>query len=78
MTKLRLDLFDSIVGMPGASNGTKCEVCGQGIADGIALYRNGPKGQIVPWRCIVHVDPQYKPDADVLDITQAIESERGT
>jgi hypothetical protein len=55
-------------------NEIKCEVCGLGLADGIALYRNNPKGQKAQNRCIAHVDPAYHPHKDVLAITQAIEN----
>lgn len=50
----------------------KCEVCGVNSAK-TALFRNGPKGQKVPWRCRPHLDPQWIPDKDVLAITNLIE-----
>lgn len=52
-----------------------CEVCGQGIVDGVALYRNNPKGEEGVWRCEFHVDQQ--PDDSVLEITRAIEQGGG-
>jgi len=37
----------------------KCGKCGK---VGVAVYRNGPKGTDVEWRCIDCVDKQYYPD----------------
>jgi hypothetical protein len=40
----------------------KCSVCGKGVIE-TPLYRNGPVGIAdVEWRCIEHVDEQYRPD----------------
>jgi hypothetical protein len=49
----------------------KCEVCGKGMFD-TPLYRNGPTGKIVPWRCIDHVDPQYRPDIETVELCELI------
>ena len=52
----------------------KCEICGKGPLgdENVPIYRNGPTGQIVPWRCIEHLDPEYKPDKDVKELTEMI------
>lgn len=42
-----------------------CEICGSGpFNDGSSLYRNGPKGQIVPWRCWEHLEQQWKDEIE--------------
>ncbi len=34
----------------------RCEVCGKGLVDGVALWRANPKGKPGIWRCGEHRD----------------------
>ena len=56
------------------SNILKCEVCGQSILD-TPLYRNGPKGQKVSWRCVFHLDPEWAPNKGVVSLAELIASD---
>jgi hypothetical protein len=50
----------------------KCSVCGKGIFE-TPLYRNGPMGVIgVEQRCIEHVDDQYRPDKETVELCDFI------
>lgn len=50
-----------------------CEICGRGIVDGAALFRQNEKGVKGIWRCREH---NQKPiDVEVNDIVSAIEQD---
>jgi hypothetical protein len=50
-----------------------CEVCGRGMADGVSLFRQNPKGQKGVWRCR---ECNARPiDPEVNDIVSAIEDD---
>lgn len=49
----------------------KCEICEKRMFDA-PLYRNGPIGEIVPWRCVDHVDKQYRPNVETIDLCKII------
>ena len=55
----------------------KCEICGQGLTNGVSLYRTVPKGQVGPWRCEVHLTTKNKPDAETVELVSIIESANG-
>jgi len=45
-----------------------CEKCGKGLREGIALFRQNPKGEIGVWRCAAC---NTKPiDSEVMEIIQ--------
>lgn len=48
-----------------------CEICKRGIADGIALFRQNPKGEKGIWRCREH--NQAAIDPEVNDIVTVVE-----
>lgn len=50
----------------------RCEICGEGIADGISLYRQNKPGELpARWRCALHnekpVDPTVQKIVDVIE-----------
>lgn len=49
-----------------------CEICGISVMKK-PLYRNAPKG-VTParWRCLEHLDPEYKPDPTVQEISERL------
>ena len=52
----------------------KCSICGSSpLIDGISIYRNGPKGEKVEWRCLQHLDKEFK-DKLIQTIAVQIES----
>lgn len=52
----------------------KCSVCGKNIYDDeVTLFRNGPTGEIVEWRCEPHLDPKWRRE-DVMVSTAEVES----
>ena len=55
----------------------KCEICGQGPADGISVYRTGEKGEGVDphWRCKPHLPPHNEVDEGVIELTEHLEEE---
>lgn len=48
----------------------RCEVCGKGMADGVALHRINPKGEIGKWACTQHY---AGPKNEANEIAQIIE-----
>lgn len=57
----------------------KCFKCGQGIDDGIALYRQNPKGELPAiWACSVHDEKKSERDPLVEEVTAIIESDGKT
>ena len=51
----------------------KCEVCGQGPAQGVTLFRVGPKGQpTTHWRC--EPDLATAPDPELAQTVATIEA----
>lgn len=44
----------------------KCEVCGAWVWE-VALFRNGPKDERGPWRCLAHVEGQWRPPYEVVE-----------
>ncbi len=54
----------------------KCEVCGQGPANGVSLFRLNAKGEIGRWGCEFHLPPDTQPEDDVREIVAIIEHEQ--
>jgi hypothetical protein len=53
----------------------KCSVCGKGIE--VPLYRNGPVGiSEVEWRCLEHVDAQYRPNEEMRELCEVISNDQ--
>jgi hypothetical protein len=49
----------------------KCMVCGKGMADGVSLFRQNPKGEAGIWACRAH--RRDVPDPTVERIVNAVE-----
>jgi hypothetical protein len=52
-----------------------CEVCGQGPAHGVTVYRTAPKGQAPHWRCQFHMADEQRPDKELASLIALIESD---
>jgi hypothetical protein len=44
----------------------RCEVCNQGPADGVTVYRANAKGQSGIWRCGPHRDTPTDPEVQTI------------
>ena len=42
-----------------------CEICKKGPMHGVSVYSNGPKDMRSPWRCEVHIDPEWVIEEDM-------------
>jgi len=55
----------------------KCEVCGDGMDEGISLFRVNPTGESGVWRCKRHLNhiQESEIDSGVLSVVNAIEKD---
>lgn len=48
----------------------RCYECGKGMAEGVSLFRQNPKGEAGIWACEQHSEPI---DEEVLKVSKIIE-----
>jgi len=53
----------------------KCEVCGQGPAQGTSIHRTTPKGELPHWRCEFHLPAEHRPTGEVAELVAIIEND---